>query len=264
MKVRESIVAWVALAVAMLVIGCGGGGGGTGGSGGSGGGTGTKPYQGQYIEFIGNNGAGSNLDPLNLQPGDQIQLVLANYDPAGNRTTVAFSLISPSSDGNITITPSGRLTINSRFSGIRQIHLRATVAGSVKDFYQDFATPTGTTTVSGRVVNDGTFTGAKYIQVNFYDASGALVAAARSGDNGNFTAVVPNNARTVSIKSETVPAPPYYRSFIYNSKVYTMDASTCPVDLPTLTAGQNTTLPSTLALYLQENGPPPPPDGCKP
>lgn len=269
MKNRKNLVAWLALFVAVLMIGCGGGGagggGGNGGNGGPGGGTGgTKPYQGQYIEFISLTRAGSSLDPLNLQVGDEVQLVLANYDAAGTRTTLSFFNVDWSDKANISLTNSGKLKVLSRPPGIFTVSLSATVAGSRKDFVQDCAAPAGSTTISGRVVNDGTLAPAKYIEVAFYDASDAMVAGARSGDGGNFVATVPSSVKTVSIKASTVPAPPYYRSFVYNSKVYTMDASTCPVKLPTLVIGQNNTLPSTLALFLQENGPPPPPDGCKP
>lgn len=257
----------MALIVATVVIGCGGGGGGGGGGNGGNGGGGTggdKPYAGQYIECLSYTRAGSNLDPLNLQVGDDVQLVLANYDPSGNRTTIPIFNVQWSDHANVSVTPEGRMKILSRPPGVFTVSLSAIVAGKTQNYVQDCAAPAGSTTISGRVVNEGVLTGVKYIEVTFYDPSGSLVAGARSGDNGAFIATVPTNVKTVSIKASTVPAPPFYRSFEYNSKVYTMDASTCPADLPTLKVGQNTSLATPLAVFLQVNGPPPPPDGCKP
>lgn len=253
------------LAAIVIIAGCGGGGGGsTGGSGGNGGGTGNAPLAGQYVEFIGINRNGT-LDPLQLQVGDDVQLQVVNYDPSGNRTVLAGTGWSTNAPGNIVaLNSSGRLTIIARANGVFSVTVRATVAGTVKTFQQDFAVePTGSTTVSGRVVQEDSNTGIKYVEVLFYDASGAAIAGTMTGDNGVFNATIPSNVKSASIKASTIPAPPFYRSFYYKGKIYTMDASTCPLNLTGLKTGQNNAL-GNFSVYLQVNGPPPPPDGCKP
>ncbi len=255
-------VSAAAFAVVALVIGCGGG--GSGGSGGGGGGGTDAPYPGQYVEFLGFN-RGSNLDPLNLQLGDDIQLVLANYDPAKTRTVLNASNWSCSAlSTDVALNAAGHLKVLKRPIGIFQVSCTATVSGVKKTYVQDLNVPTSTTIISGKVVAEGSNDPAKYIQVNFYDASGEAVGGSRTGDGGAFYAQVPSNAYSVSIKPETVPAPPYYKSFVYAGKVYTMDAVTCPLKLSGIVAGQNNVLPSSLALFQQVDGPPPPPDGCKP
>lgn len=256
-----SLVAFVG---AVVVIGCGGGGGGTGGGGGNGGSTGDAPYQGQYLEFTGLN-RGGNLDPLSLQVGDTVQVEVANYDPAGNRTVLAATnWTCTAGAANVSISSTGRLVVLRQTPGIFSVSARATVSGAPKTIQQDSAVPApSTTTFSGKVLKEATNEGIKYVQVNFYDGSGAAIAGARTGDDGIYKAQVPATVKSVSIKSATVAAPPYYRSFYYGGLVYTMDASACPLKLKNVKTGQNNAL-TPMSIFLQENGPPPPPDGCKP
>lgn len=265
---------WVSLAAfvaALVIIGCGGGGGGGTSGGGPGGGGGetagggaTKPQAGQYIEFIGSNRTG-NLNPLQLQVGDDVQLQVVNYDPAGARTILNGTGWTTTAPVNlVALGSNGRLTILGRASGLLSVTVRVTVAGSQKTIQQDFAVqPAGATSVSGRVVEEDTSVGLEYVQVNFYDASGAAVAGTRTSDNGVYSASIPSTVKSASIKASTVKAPPFYRSFTYGGKIYTMDASTCPLKLPNLKTGQNNAL-GNMTVFRQENGPPPPPDGCKP
>ncbi len=258
----EHIVLALGLMVLLVIFGCGGGGGGTGGSGG---GSGLNPYPGQYLEFITENGAGVARDPLSLQIGDQIKIVLANYDISGIRTTLPISTLTCSaSNSDIQLLAGNKINVLHRPAGIFVITAQATVAGSLKTYLQDCTVPSGSTTISGKVIQDGIGAGVPYVQVSFYDASGTMIAGSRTGAGGLFTATVPANVKSISIKSSSVPAPPYYKSFIYKGKVYTMDASACPVNLSGIISGQNNSLPSTMAIFLQVDGPPPPPDGCVP
>jgi len=260
-----ALVSLAAFLLAVLLIGCGGGGGGGGTNGGNGGSTGNSPYQGQYLEFVGIN-RGGNLEPLSLEVGDAIQVVIANYDPAGNRTELPASNLTcsaPSSD--ISLSSNGRLNVVRRPAGIFSVSARTKVAGVPKTIQQDGAAPPPslTTTASGKVIAGVSLIGIKYVQVTFYDASGAAVAGVRTGDNGIYKAKIPANVASVSIKGSTVPAPPYYRSYYYGGKIYTMDASVCPLKLIGIKSGQNNPL-SSMSIFRQEDGPPPPPDGCKP
>ncbi|MBS1723367.1 MAG: hypothetical protein JSS66_10485 [Armatimonadetes bacterium] len=253
---------------AVIVIGCGGGGaGGGGGSGGPGGGTGGQaPLPGQYLEFVSTTRSGSVLDPLNLLVGDDVQVVVANYDPGGNRTVLGGTNWGCTADPNDVQfnSLSGRLHVLRRPAGMFSVSASANVAGQNKSFRQDCNVPSGTTSISGRVMDEDSSAGVKYVQVSFYDQSGAALGGALTGDDGFFKGFVPSSVRAVSIKSETVPAPPFYRSFLFNGKVYTMDASTCPLKLGTVKAGQDNPMGGSFFLFLQVNGPPPPPDGCTP
>lgn len=257
-------VALVAFVFACVIIGCGGGGGGSSSGGGNGGGGGNAPLAGQYLEFIGISRSG-DLDPFTLVVGDDIQVVVANYDSAGNRTVLpANGWTANPTSSRFSLSTGGRLKILSGPIGIFNISANTKVGGLTKNINQDCSVPApSSTTVSGKVLQESSTKGIKYVQVNFYDGSGGLIAAARTGDNGVYKGVVPSNTKSVSIKKATVPAPPFYRSFIYNKKTYTMDSSTCPLKLTTLKVGQDNPL-AAMSIYLQVNGPPPPPDGCKP
>lgn len=260
----SAFFALISFACACIVIGCGGGGGGSSSGGGNGGGGGNAPLAGQYLEFVGVSRSG-NLDPLSLVVGDDIQVVVANYDSAGNRTVLpANGWVATPLSSRYSMSTGGRLRILSGPVGVFNVAANTKVSGQTKKIDQDCAVPSSSSLViTGKVVQESSTKGIKYVQVNFYDGSGGLIAAARTGDNGTYRGLVPSNTKSASIKKSTVPAPPFYRSFVYNKKTYTMDSSTCPLKLGTLSSGQDNVL-ANMGIYLQENGPPPPPDGCKP
>lgn len=256
-----------ALVAALLLIGCGGGGGGGGGGNGGGNGGGGGNYAGiepgQYLEFISNTRAGSELDPFNLQPGDDIQVTVANYD-GQNRTVLsgrnfAVAGVDPST---VSISSTGRLRVLKPTSAIFTVSADATVAGQSKTYDQQASLTRYNTFVSGIVRSESTGVGMQKVNVLFYDQSGALVAGSRTTTGGAFRASVPMSVQRVSIDSSSIPVPKYYKSYIYGGKVYVMDAQDCRAKVGTLVAGQVNTLPSALSVYQQSDGPPPPPDGC--
>ncbi|MCW5937774.1 MAG: hypothetical protein KIT11_10775 [Fimbriimonadaceae bacterium] len=255
----SAICAFIALA---LVVACGGGGGsGGGGNGGGSGGT-QAPPAGQYLEFIGVNRSG-NLDPMNLQVGDIANVQFVNYDPAGKRTVLnATNYTISTGPGQATITSTGRLTILAKPPGVFRIGARATVAGQVVTLSQDaLVADTGNTTFSGTVRADGSTAGMVYVQVQFYNANGEVVAGARTGDNGVFRAKIPTTVRKVSIKGASIPTN-FFKSIRYINEVYTMDDPGCAVPVRTVKAGQNNSLAAPLFVPPQAGGPPPPPSGC--
>jgi hypothetical protein len=258
----------LSLAAAMTVawiLGCGGGSGSAGGSGGgTGGGPGGQaPPPGLYVELRGVSRSGF-VDPLSLQVGDILQAVVANYDPAGVRTEVAagaWSCTAPPSF--ISVTASGRIQVLNRTAGLTSLSTRVTLPGQTRTVQTDLAVPTQNgTTVSGFVREEASTTGVKYVQVEFYSPGGERVAGVRTGDNGRFQALVPNNVVSVSLKGATIPVPKFFRTILYNLDTYPVDTATCAVKLAAIKPGQDNAVPRPLFLIRQSGGPPPPPTGC--
>ena len=252
---------------AAFVIACGGGGGGgtSGGGGGSvvagagwTGGAAAKPDPGIYLEFL---RGGSPTDPLNLKSSDTLQVVLANYDALGTRTQLTGGSFSISSGGGgITLSGDGTLTVFNPSTPW-------TVVGSVTQgttrtsVSQDARVSSGSALVNGRVLASDNTTPVPYVQVEFYDATSAVVGAGLTDGSGQFHAATATTATLMGIKAETVTIK-YFRTVKYNGHIYSTNGNTCAIKAPALTAGGAVSLPADLLLVKQTDGPPPPPDAC--
>ncbi|MCH7904716.1 MAG: hypothetical protein IH944_09155 [Armatimonadetes bacterium] len=259
----------VAIVITVLIFGCGGGGEGAGGGGGGGGGWGYTPEAGQYIEFVGISRSG-NLDPLNLQVGDTVQLLLVNYDLQGNRTVMTVSgWFMNTANGPITLNATtGVFTVNSNPNRFVQFSINAFVSGQWIRVDQDSFYPTATSTVSGVVDEEniffpgfGTGDGVIYAQIEFYDSIGNRVGAARVFGNGAFVAQIPTSVVKMGIKGSTIPLPKYFRSFRYLGELYSATGNSCSAPVGPMGAGANL-LPDPVLVIQQASGPPPPPGGC--
>ncbi|MDI9635617.1 hypothetical protein QPK87_13875 [Kamptonema cortianum] len=253
-----ALIAFIAL-VAFLAVGCGGGGGGASTTGGIG--AGTLPA-GQYLEFFRSSQA---VDPLNLSVNDVIQVRVVNYDGVGNRTVLSANAwsLSGSNTSSANITSSGVLTFNTTPVGLITVTGHTVVAGSAKLVSQDVYVPStlNTTTVSGLLFATGGVTPIGYAQVQFLDENGNLVGAARTSATGVFKGKVPSTAKKLNLKGSTVPTT-YFVAIKYQNINYAATGVSCLVPLPTLTVGAENTMPSTLFMPKQTDGPPPPPNGC--
>jgi hypothetical protein len=204
------------------------------------------------------------VDPLSLRVGDILQAVVANYDPSGRRTEVpARTWSSTAPPSFIAVSTSGRIQVLGRPAGLTSLSTSVALPGQTKTVQTDLAVPPQTgTTVSGFVREEASTTGIKYVQVEFYSPGGERVAGARTGDNGRFTAFVPADVVSVSLKGATIPVPRYFRTILYHLDTYPVDTATCAVKLSPLRPGQDNPLPRSLFLIRQTGGPPPPPTGC--
>lgn len=137
------------------------------------------------------------------------------------------------------------------------------VSGQSKVFNQDILVSDNlNTTVRGRILaTDGT-TGIAFLQVEFYDAGGNFVGGSVTDSTGRFSGKTAATARILSIKESTIPLA-YYKAARYRGINYAISGLTCPLPLPTLTAGGTTSMPESIFIARQLDGPPPPPDGCK-
>lgn len=253
------------LALLVLVaLACGGGGGGGGDNGGGGntdtGNTPTTfPFSGRFIEFYQGS---TRRDPLNLTPG-VYQLRVANFDAAGNRTFLTGSSWALTGGGSqVTLNQAGVLTVSGALSNRATITVNVTAAGAVRTVTADVFVPTQTHTVTGNVRPWGVEQTMRFVQVEFYNATGGFVGGSVTDGNGNFSARVPLTARSMSIKPSTLPSPTFYKMVYFGTQYYTTD-STCRIPLPTLAAGTNS-LPHILRIPRQASGPPPTPNGCTP
>lgn len=257
-----SVVLTIAVAV---VVGCGGG----GGAGGSGGGVeGFLPKPGQYIEFTFVQ-SGDIVDPMNLVVGDQVKMVLANYDLFGTRTvltTGAWSLSNGASSFSLD-SFAGQFTVLASPGTFFKFRTTSFVNGANTLFEQDGNVPTVIPTVVGKVVELGAFsgiptaTGIPYLQVDFFNASGTRVGGSRTDRYGRFSARVPTTATHMMILGSTIKTSHFYKSVYYEGLYFAPLIDTCRVPVGALGNGVNT-LTSPLALPVVSGVPPPPPNGC--
>lgn|GEM_PF-6459865 len=105
------------------------------------------------------------------------------------------------------------------------------------------------------------------VTVNFYNTSNALVGTATSRANGYWDTILGTDAVKCDVDGTTVTNT-YYPSFTYNLKIFQVIKSPlpiCRVPLPTIVAGQQTTMPGgSFVFFLSSQPPPPPPTGCIP
>jgi hypothetical protein len=116
-------------------------------------------------------------------------------------------------------------------------------------------------TVSGRVVVDGTQSGIPGVIIGFYNSSGSEVARATTNISGNFSGQVPISARRWHVIPTSLTAS-YYKQYTYAGIRYSALVPTCTVPLPTLTAGVPYNLPGLVQIPSTTEPPPPPPNGC--
>jgi len=264
---RWLLVAALAAALAVM-FGCGGGGGGgTPPTDDTGNTPNTYPLSGVYIEFM--NGT-TRLDPLNLKVGDSGTVVLASFTPDGSRFDIPASGWTTIGAGSpqFVMDTNGNFTVAGNPGAFFQVEITASVGGSLKTYDQDVHVATGTTRINGHVLAEAVLNDVRFVQVEFYDAGGTKVGAARSFGNGLFTAYA-DNAVWMSIKPETInvngagAASGFYRMIRYHGISYSTDSS-CRVPIGPFTVGSSNNLPYTVYLLLQSAGPPPFPTGCAP
>lgn len=255
-------VGWfAAFFAAVVAIGCGGGGGSLAGS--TGGGLAGTPPAGQYLEF---RLSGTQLDPLNLPLGTTLQVEFVNYDQVGNRTVLPASgwTLSPNAAGAATVSPAGVLTVIDRTSLPMNLSVTGMVAGQPRVLSQDFFVPAvgATARLSGRLqalVGGAAVVG---VQLEFVDDAGNLAGLALSGYDGRFTGHVAPSARRVRLKASTVP-PAFFAAIRYLGIDYAVVGTACLMPLPAIEPGGSVTLPASIFLPRQVDGPPPPPSGCE-
>jgi hypothetical protein len=121
--------------------------------------------------------------------------------------------------------------------------------------------------MSGRVVDLGAFSGLPtgngipHLNVDFYNAGGTIVGAARTMKDGRFTAVIPTTAVEVMIDHTSIRLPKWYKSVYFEGTHYSPIDPDCRIALGLLIAGPNA-MSDSMALPLEAGGPPPPPGGC--
>lgn len=267
---QRTVSVWVvavAFMVAGMIVGCGGGGGGgtgaTGSSSGTNSGSTGAPAAGQYLEFF-RSGTG-RVNPLSLQTGIQYYIEFVNYDTFGSRTVLNASNFTKSGSGSaaVTLTNTGLLTLTSNPGGLVTISATATVAGSPRTVSQDVAVAiTGSTAqVRGRLLSTDGVTPLTNVQVEFYDEGNNYAGSVLTGGDGRFVGTVRTTARRLTLKGDTIPTP-YYKSMRYQGQNYAIAGLSCPLVLPTLSAGQNYVMPESIFISRKVDGPPPPPSGC--
>ena len=254
---KAAILVSIVFIAACLILGCGGGGGGSSASGGGGGTTGTT-----VIEAIVAGSAQAVIDTQNIMVLDSVTFEVVNYDVNNVRTVLTATNWSTSDTGNVAgvldpatgaytaTAPGGIFTISASANG--------------NNYQTTYRVTPRQSRLFGKVADASSGIGVSGIVVLFYDASGTtLVGSITSSYNGNFLASVPTTAKFFNLKTTSIPAGLYHRSFSYNGLRY---SPTVPCSAPTpggLANGVETVMPATIALPPSSLSPPGPPDGCQ-
>jgi hypothetical protein len=157
-----------------------------------------------------------------------------------------FTYTAPSATGTYTVTA----------SAVADPSKKATATVTVANLG-------GSATVNGFVRLDGSVTGVGGIVVAFYNSSGAELGRVTTAADGHFSATIPATAKTFQLVASSLQ-PNYYAQYTYGIFRYTALVTTCRTNLPTLTAGNSTTLGSSIYINSSTEPPPPPPNGCTP
>lgn len=120
----------------------------------------------------------------------------------------------------------------------------------------------GTSTVTGRVVRDGSSSGIAGVIVDFFDGGGTLLTSATTNSTGNFSRAVPLDAVRFHLRNSSVPTG-YYKAYEYNAKRYSTLITTCSAPLPALVENGTVPLATTVEVPPTSLPPPPPPNGCQ-
>lgn len=236
----------IAFAVATALLASCGGGGTT---------TVTPGGPGARVEAL---QAGLPVDLNNLQVGDSVQIIVANYDSSNVRTTVVPSGVTKDDAGAISTLSGSTLTATAT-SGTSY---NLSVQSSLGSFSVPFKVKPVQARVKGTVIQSGTSLPLRGVTVRFYTSTLVEVASATSQYDGSFNASVPTSTTVFTIDATTL-GKGYNKQFGFNTKYYLTGLS-CAASLPTLTSGVTTNLATPLTLFPGSAGPPPPPTGCTP
>ncbi len=269
-------VVFVAVAA---VIGCGGGGGssasGSGGSSAGSNGGGTGVAVGPMLVSV--NPSGQIVDPLNLEPGNQVTFEVVTINSATLAVTkisgVSFNTTDTSGVAGILNPSTGAYTAGN-VSSTQSFTMTGTANGT--NYSESYAVNPIQALVTG-TVKDTNGNAVPFANVVFYNSSGSQVGSSVAGLDGAFTASVPTSAVRFGFVASSIPimqnaakipSMGYYQEFDYGSGTYDFN-SNCGAPLPALTNGQVTAMPNnpTIIAAFTISGAavtPPPPAGCTP
>lgn len=243
-----------ALVVSLLSVSCGGGGGGGGGG----------VADELHVEAVLANDPTKQVDPLNIQLGEQIQFRVVLCDPIGTTTIVPSSNWRTNDSTGLggTLSSDGLLIVASETNG--QFTISAdTGQGVASASYQVKAIQA---LVAGLVV-DSNGVPASHVSVRFFNAGGTELGRSTTACNGRYRASVPSTVVEFNLLPSSMPTTRYYRSFVFATKRYTALDTTCSAPTGVLTNGGtknlgNITVDALVGPGGGTNPPPPPPDGC--
>ena len=259
---------FVAFLVAIVVFGCGGGGGGgstTATTSTSTGSTGDTVM----IAIIAESGPGVQVDPTNLQVGDQITFRLASIDlTKGTYSTLphaGFTTTDSSAAAGLLNTQSGAFLAQASTNG-------KTYVVSTSSLGKSYTAQYAVTPVQGRVagvIRDSNGVPVQFAVVLFFDSSANQIGMTTTTATGAFNGSVPLTGTRFNIKGASLNAAEYFLAFSYGAGTYGPLIKTCNAPLPTLSNGKVSALtaPVIVAAVSDANGSqntPPPPPSCSP
>ncbi|MCL6624312.1 MAG: carboxypeptidase-like regulatory domain-containing protein [Fimbriimonadales bacterium] len=203
-------------------------------------------------------------DPLNIEPGQQVQFVLAGYDASNRRavlTAEGWALTYPSGDPGVLDPVTGLLSAGSGGSG----QVVAFYRGNLRVPLDIAVRPLGLARLRGTVRSDSG-TPAAGVVVLIFNSSNQEVGRATVLSDGRFTALVPTTADRINFLTSSMTG--YLLQWLYRNK-YRQAGDQIPnchalfVASPMpLQPNQTSTIGDPFILFPAGSPPPPPPDGC--
>ncbi|MHB8636031.1 MAG: hypothetical protein ACYC96_06115 [Fimbriimonadaceae bacterium] len=259
----------VALAIAIIALGCGGssGGGSTTGTGTTT--TGATTGDPVTTQIIAESAPGVQVDPTNAQVGDTLTFKLVLIDLAtGTYTTLphaAFTTTDTKGVAGTLNTLTGAFVARASTAGVS--FTISTTAQSVT-YNAAYAVTPVQGRVSGTVI-DSNGVAVPFAVVLFFDSSSNQVGMTTATVNGAFNGSVSMLGTRFNLSSASLNPSHYYEAFTYGSGSYGPLIKTCSAPLPALISGRSVSLsgPVVVASVSDASGvqnTPPPPPTCSP
>jgi hypothetical protein len=202
-------------------------------------------------------------DPRDIQTNEKYYFQLVTYDDSGNRHIIENSQVRwETSNAQGTFgqigTNSGLFTASNRVTQKTQF-IFATYAGH--RYEAPYEIKTRQVRLIGKVVEEISGKPIGGIELFFFDSTNTLVGSVESAFDGSFRASVPLNTTKFSVTVESVPSN-FYQSFMFETLRYTVGVPACKAPLPTFTVVGPYELGSPVKLTVRTEAPNPDPTGC--
>jgi hypothetical protein len=227
-----------------------------------GGGGGAATVSDPQIEAVFANRATGEIDPENIETGEQVQFRLTAKRADGTRVQVTPGLWQTSDTNSIY----GVLAAN---TGIFLAGERATPTAQVvyttfqgKTYSAYYRVNPRQVRLAGNLLNQSSSAGVGGVSILFYNDAGLSVGRVRTNSDGSFLASVPVDTASFQIEDASVPST-YFRSMVYDGVRYDTGRFECRAQIPAYDPGPRI-LPNDILLTPKDGGAKPEPDGCNP
>ena len=198
-------------------------------------------------------------DPNNIETGEQMVFQLVNYtiDGSGNPVRhiipgVVFSTSDNNSTYGVLASNTGQLTVNNNAT-TQPIYVTASYNGNT--YSAQYSIKIRQVRIIGSVLDENTNQAAALAgcQVQFFNASNALVDTVTVAFDGSFRGSIPTNTTSFTVNGDSLPST-YYHSFTYNTLRYDASVVSCFAPAPSGLLVGTATLPGTILVTPRVSG----------